>query len=309
MQLIPNSLGTFIEFNPCHLPAGSAEGGRFCDKDAFVPGPGWASPTQTLLAQWRPELRARVARAQSKLTALMAADGNEHLAVAIRGEPLSFHTSGSPVEVTISEDLFDQLVAVDLTAPGGLEFTAHTHPSGSAPSLQDLRTAVATGVMRELIFGPNGDWYELHVTDLAKAQAALEVGRRRPSLWESGTKGKFHTAFDRERRKVKERAFQDADTVIAQKTGWQPQEGRPGQGLRRQRGRPAGFLVPDMGWVSRATAVKLADQRGLLKLADINAYAKQRFSLYSPDIWKTLAAKHADWLTFRYHRRGEVLHG
>jgi hypothetical protein len=307
MQLVPNSFGTFIEFNPCHLPAGSTEGGRFCDRDAFVPAPGAArrTPTQSLLANFPPELQPRVARAQSRLTELMAEDGNEHLVVAQRGEPLSFHTSGSPVEVTVADELADRMTA---SPP---EFTAHTHPSGSAPSLQDLRSAVATMAARELIFGPNGeDWYELHVTDFAQARAELEIGRRTASWWKAGTKGKFQAAFDRERRKARALAFQDADVIITQKTGWLPQEGRPGQGLRRQRKgeRPAGFLVPEQGWVSRAIAAKLAEQRGLLKVADINAYGSARFAFYSPNIWKAMAAKYP-WLTFRYHRRGEAPHG
>ena len=268
---MPAFLCPIHESNDCHEPAGSPVGGQFCS------GEGHAA--QALLAPYG-EYAADLKAVQRQLLERMAADGNEHMAVLQPGRPLFFHTSGESTYVEVPHD--DFIAELQANPP---IFTAHTHPTGSAPSEADLRIQIRTRTPRQVIFGDHGEWYELVVTDMAAADQAVGEGRRKATYWEPGTKGKFSTAFTRQKTRVSKEAARVTDAWAATRYGW----------TQEARGKDAGFHTPEGAWLSRGDAGTLHPE--------IREYYTARFAEQSPRIWVALAKKYP-WLTFRYHAGG-----
>lgn len=285
------------EFNPCHTPGGSPVGGRFCsDRDAFVPAPRGPSPTQQLIEPYG-EHGPALAAAQRQLTKRMTGDGNEHMVVLQPGEHPFYFTSGSDRFVEMPHETFMEEMRANPPI-----FTAHTHPTGSAPSHADLRMQVRSKTSRQIIFGDGGEWYEIEVTDLATAEKVIGEGRRKATYWEEGTKGTFQTEFDRLKASVSKESLKLTDAWAAKQYGWtvaqNPFKPKPGAarvvGSRTTKKKSNdGFLMEDGSWISRGEAGKLHPE--------ISQYHMQRFSELSPRIWTTLAERHT-WFTFRYHR-------
>jgi hypothetical protein len=295
MQLVPNSSGTSLrEFNQCHAPGGSPAGGQFCsDRDAFV-GVSRPSPAAVLAAPYGKELGATVLAARRRLTKLMEADGNEHMVVVQPGEHPFYFTSGSDRFVELPTREFQQ----DLLQNTPL-FTAHTHPTGSAPSLQDIRMQTRFKTSHQLIFGDNGEWYELEITDLAKATKVIGEGRREANWYTAPTKGKFASQFDRLKKLVTNEAVRLTDQWAAKQYGWT---------IAKQGGLD-GFMIPigddpelqHVRSLGQTHMFMTRKEAGKLHPAIRQVHIKN-FSELSPRIWLTLAEKHKDWLKFRMHR-------
>jgi hypothetical protein len=201
------------------------------------------------------------------------------------GEHPFYFTSGARDHVEMPRDGY--MTALRANPP---IWTAHTHPTGSALSLQDIRVQVAMNGRRQVVFGPHGEWYDLEVTDLAQAKKDVGEGRREAFWYTTATKGKFAAAFDR----LKNRAYADArkatDQWAAQQFGWTPSP----HPLTPERPERSGFRLPDGRWITRKEA-------GELKPA-LKTQFSQAFRDLSPRIWIGLAQKYP-WLKFRYHIR------
>lgn len=277
MQLVP-----IHEFNSCHLPGGTPTGGQFCsDRDAFV-GLARPSPTARLTEPYG-TLGPTVAAIRRRLMGLTASDGNEHMAVVQPDGSVRYLTSGDPKSVQVTEAIAEGLFARQPP------FTSHTHPTSSAPSLQDIRMQVKYKTPKQLIVGANGDWFELEVTDFAKAEAVIGEGVRRATYWEKGTKGAFRTSFDKLRKQASNEAARATDEWAAKKFGWTIATSSSGE---------EGFHVELEGlrvFMSRKEAGKAHPE--------LAAYHTERFAEQSTRIWLTLAEKHPSWLKFRYAQK------
>ena len=275
------------EFNPCHTPAGSEAGGQFCGRDAFVGVPGRKSPKQTLLEPYGEEAAA-VAESQRRLIGKMASDGNEHMVVHQPGAHPFYFTSGSPVQVEVPHDNF-----MDECRANPPTFTAHTHPTGCAPSLADIRMQVRSRSKRQIIFGPGGEWYEIEITDFAKAEKVIDQGRRARTYWEEPAKGKFATDFDRLKNSVKDESRQLTNEWAEKKFGLTAAT-NPTPHPSSRPSQNEGFLRSDGGWISRYEAGKLHPE--------IKQHHMDAFADLAPRIWLKLREKH-DWFKFRHYRR------
>lgn len=81
---------------------------------------------------------------------------------------------------------------------------AHTHPSSGAPSVQDLEMQIKTGVPKQAVFGKDGSWHELTITD------SLDIDDLRTVIRIS----------DKEYNAAQRRSNEKIDNWIAQQTGW-----------------------------------------------------------------------------------------
>lgn len=279
------SIYELSEFNHCHNPSG-AGGGQFCgDRDAFVPPPR-KDPRAALSEPYGPVVGAKLRAAQQELLTRFGRDGNEHMVVAHADGSMEYLTSGEAQAVASPRDSF----ADELRANPPL-FTAHTHPTATAPSLTDIRMQVATRTSKQVILGGDGSWFELTVTDFAKAEAALSKGRQYATYWEAAKKGQFRSTFDRLKKVASTRAAAKTDAWIAQQTGWALSVNDAGE---------KGFRSPDGRWQPKTAIGK----NGLKQLsgAAVLKYHNVRFADETPGIWLQVAEKHKDWLTFRYHK-------
>jgi hypothetical protein len=294
VQLVPNSAGaTLAEYNHCHNPScGPNCGGQFCSRgasDAFVPAPRAAAPRAAAARSSIDALvepygeHAATLREVHRQIVQLAQDGNEHLALQLPGGEVQYFTSGSEKFVNIDRALADAARANPTI------LSIHNHPTGSAPSSQDLRSAVSLKSRRELIVGSNGEWYELEITDMEKAQQVVFEGRRRRGYWErQGTKGKFETSFNKLRLAAVRDAAALTDQWAAEQFGWTPSTFL----------KVPGFMIP-----GGPNGTRFVDRKEAGKLQpEMRAYHSARFAELSPRIWIKLAERHKDWLKFRYHR-------
>lgn len=278
------------EFNDCHEPGGTPVGGRFCGRDAFVSLPR-ANPRDVLAKPYGAQA-ATVKLAQRRLLRLFAEDGNEHMMVAWKDGSSEYFTSGDQRHVEMPRDGFAAEMRDRKTY-----FTAHTHPTPTAPSVQDLRMQIRSHTEKQIIFGGDGSWFEITITDFDKAEKAVFTGRQYATYWEKEKKGPFHTAFDRDKKAVSTDATKLTDAWITQQTGWTPAKA---PGVDRPDA-PDGFRSPDgKEWLPKRGSAQTGI--GNLTGPQILAYRRQHFADLSPRIWLKLAEKHKDWLTFRYHK-------
>jgi len=266
------------------------------ERDAFVGTPR-SSSKQSLLEPYG-EHGTVVAAAQQQLTRLMAGDGNEHMVVYQPGEHPFYFTSGNPAFVEMPTPTFAKEMRDNPPI-----FTAHTHPTASAPSLADIRVQVNTKTAKQLIFGPGGEWYEIEITDFDTAKKVIGQGRTRATPWEEGKKGKFATEFDRLKKGVMTEAAKNTDAWAAKTYGWtiapnpflSPKESPRVVGSKTMKKAGAeGFIMEDGSWIGRKEAGKLHPE--------IRQYHLQQFVELSPRIWLKLREKHT-WFKFRHDRK------
>lgn len=283
MFLIPDSNGEdnapLREYNQCHNPAGQPTGGQFCGRDAFV-GLTRPTPLQRLLEPYSGEARSALQEMYRELIARTKADGNEHLAVKQPGKPIEYVTSGASNFVEMPRWNFLE----ELRANPPL-VKAHTHPTDSAPSWQDLRMQVKARAPRAVVFAPNGSWYELEITDFAKAAKLVPSQAKDPGYFTKRQFSRLGSVWERDRKLASREAARVADAWLEKQVpGWKAAKSPEGFD---------GFSTPD-GWVTRSEAGQ--------RHPEIRAVHRKAFEELSPRIWIKLAENNADWLKFRYHR-------
>jgi len=315
MQLIPNSnrednapthFLRLREFNQCHNPKG-AGGGQFCSSpDQAYPRYPYSPSAEQRLLEGYPDkaVAAAVKSARTRLTKLTAETGHEYMAIMHADNSVHTFTSNEEKYVEFPDENY-----VDRLRENPPRFTAHTHPTDSAPSLPDIRSQVKTRDPKGLVFTPSGDWYEITVTDFNRADQVLGKGRRYATYWETGTRGAFANEFNRLKRVASRAAADETDAWIAKQTGWTvAKKPHSDQGFSRPRSaskREDGFLTSDGNWVSRnliGDYIQASGVKGPTKDAII-AYHIARFGDHTPRIWMELAENHKDWLQFRYSRK------
>jgi hypothetical protein len=180
---MPVFLVPLHEFNKCHAPAGSPQGGQFC----ATGDTGYPPLARAALDKLRPALLEE-SFGGGRAKEVMAV-------VGLDGHPVGGRIHGTEDRVEVTPRVWNEWLEA------GPVITAHTHPGSATFSPDDLtmhndinRVGQALHPDRPLpirglqVYGEDGSWYDLQFTRVLDDREMLRLGQRFQAAWSTANK-------------------------------------------------------------------------------------------------------------------------